>query len=96
MASPEREFVVDLKKIGKAHALPTTQQALGHGLVVFAPLGINKNPMVVKVDHMKRIETSIVLDIPGAQKIGLVDVVGVQRFSEIGIFHPFGGIGSFF
>jgi len=52
--------------------------------------------MAVKVDNMKRIETSIVLDIAGAEKIGLVDVVDGQGFAEIGIFHPLGGVGSFF
>jgi len=52
--------------------------------------------MAVKVDNMKRIETPVVLDVPGSQKIGLVDVVDAQGVAEIGIFHPFGGVGSFF
>jgi hypothetical protein len=45
---------------------------------------------------MKRIKASIVLDIPGTQKIGLMDVVDPQGFSEIRVFHSFGGIRSFF
>jgi hypothetical protein len=45
---------------------------------------------------MERIETSIVLDVPGPQKVGLMDVVDPQSFSEIRVFHPFGDIRSFF
>ncbi len=85
-----------MEKIGDAHGFPATQQAFGHRLVVFAPLGVNKDPMAVKIDNMKRIETAIVLDVPGPQKIGLVNIVDAQRFAEIGIFHPLGGVGSFF
>jgi hypothetical protein len=52
--------------------------------------------MAVKVHNVQRIETSIVLDVPGAQKIGLMDVVDPQGFAEIWIFHTLGGVGSFF
>jgi hypothetical protein len=52
--------------------------------------------MAVKVDNMKRIETPIALDIAGAEKVGLVDVVDAQWFAKIRIFHSFGGVGSFF
>ncbi len=96
MAAPERKLVVDLKKVGKAHRFPATQETLGHRLVVFAALGVNKNAMAVKVHNMERIETSVVLDVPGPQKIGLVDVVDAQGLSEVRVFHPFGGISSFF
>ena len=96
MASPEREFVVELEKIGEAHRFPAAQQPLGHRIVVFAALGMDKDAMAVKVQNMKRIETPVALDIPGAQKIGLMDAVDRQGVAEVGIFHPFGGIRSFF
>jgi hypothetical protein len=85
-----------LEKVGEAHRFPATQQPHGHRLVVFAALGMNKDPMAVKIHDMERIETSIVLDVPGPQKVGLMDVVDPQSFSEIRVFHPFGGIRSFF
>ena len=52
--------------------------------------------MAVKVDDVKGIEPSVVLDIPGAKEVGLMDVVDPPRFSEIGVFDPFGLVGSFF
>jgi hypothetical protein len=85
-----------LEKIGEAHHFPAAQQPHGHGIVVFAALGVDKGAMAVKIHNMQGIETAIVLDVPGAEKVGLVDVVDAQRFAEIGIFHPLGGIGSFF
>jgi hypothetical protein len=57
---------------------------------------MDKDAMAVKVHNMKGIETSIVLDVAGAQQIGLMDAVDPQGFAEVGIFHPFGGIRSFF
>ncbi len=93
---PRREFVVDLEKVGKAHRFPAAQHTPGHRLVVFASLGVDKDAMAVKVHNMKRIETSILLDVPGAQKIGLMDVVDPQGFSEVRVFHTFGGIKNFF
>ena len=69
---------------------------MGHGLVVFAALGLNRDPMAVKVDDVKGIEPSVVLDIPGAKEVGLMDVVDPPRFSEIGVFDSFGLVGSFF
>jgi len=85
-----------LQKVGKAHGFPATQQSLSHRRVVFAALGVNKDPMAVKVQDVERIEAPVALDVPGALKIGLVDVVDVEGFAEIGIFHPLGRIRSFF
>lgn len=85
-----------MEKIGEAHRFPATQQPQGHRIVVFAALGMEEDPMAVKVHDMERIEAAIVLDIPGAQKIGLMDIVDSQGFSEIRVFNSFGGIRSFF
>jgi hypothetical protein len=47
IASAETEMVVDLKKVGYSHSLPTVDQAQGHGLVVFSSLGMKKDPVAV-------------------------------------------------
>ena len=96
IAAPKTQCVVELKKIGDAHGFPAANQALGDGLVVFAPVGLNKDPMAVKIDDMKGIESSIVFDVPGAEEVGLMDIVEIQRFPEIGVFDSFGLVWSFF
>jgi len=85
-----------LEKIGDPHGFPATDQAPGDGLVVFASLGVDKNAMAVKVDDVKRIESSIVLDVSGAQKIGLMDIVEPQSFPQIRVFDSLGLVRSFF
>jgi hypothetical protein len=52
--------------------------------------------MAVKIDDMKGIESSIVFDVPGAEEVGLMDIVEIQRFPEIGVFDSFGLVWSFF
>jgi hypothetical protein len=96
IASTETEFVVDLKKIGDAHRLPTADQAQSHGLVVFPSLRVKKDSVTVKIDDIEGIETAIVFDVPGTHQIGLMDVVESQGFVEIRVFHSFGRIRSFF
>jgi len=96
VAPSKTEFVVDLKKVGKADGLPAADQSLSHGLVVFSSLGMEKDSVAVEIHDIERIETSIVFDIPWSKKICLMDVVESQGFCEIGIFHPFWGIRSFF
>jgi len=75
IAPAESQFVVELEKIGHAHGLPASDQALSNGLVVLAALGMKKDAMAVKVHDIERKETAIVLDITGADQIGLTDVV---------------------
>ena len=75
IAPAETQFVVELEKIGHPHGLPASDQALGNGLVVLAALGMKKDAMAVKVHDIERKETAIVLDITGADQIGLTDVV---------------------
>ena len=96
IASTETEFVVELKEVGDAHGFPATDQALSDCSVVFAPLGMDKDPVTVKVDHMERIEAAVVFDIARSQQVGLVDVVAPQRLPEVGVFHSFGLVRGFF
>jgi hypothetical protein len=96
IASSKTELVVDLKKIGHAHSLPTADQAQGHGLVVFSSLGMKKDSVTREIHDIERIETSIVLDVSWPKEVRLMDVVDPQGLCEIRIFHSFGGIRSFF
>ena len=96
IAAPKAKLVVELKEVGDAHGFPAVDQALSDRSVVFAPLGMDKNPVTVKVDHMERIEAAVVFDKARSQQVGLVDVVAPQRLPEIGVFHSFGLIRSFF
>ena len=96
IAAPKTEFVVELKEVGDAHGFPAVDQALSDRSVVFAPLGMDKDPVTVKVDHMERIEATVVFDIARSQQVGLVDIVAPQRLPEVGVFHSFGLVRSFF
>jgi hypothetical protein len=96
VAAPEGQFVVELEKVGDPHGFPAANQALGNGSIVFAPLGLNKDPMAVEIDDMEGIEAPVVFDVPGAEEVGLMDVVASQRVPEIGVFDPFGLVRSFF
>ena len=96
IAPPEAKLVVDLKKVGHSQGFPTADQTHCRRLVVFASLGMEKDSVAVKIDDIERIEPPIALDISRPDEIGLVDMVGSQRIGEIRVFHPLGGIGSFF
>ena len=75
IAAPKTKFVVELKEVGKAHGFPAADQALGDRSVVFAPLGMDKDPVAVKVHHLEGIEAAVAFDIARSQQVGLVDVV---------------------
>lgn len=96
VAAPKTEFVVDLEEVGDSHGFPAADEALGDSFVVFPPLGVNKDPMAVEVDDVKGIESSVVLDVPRAEEVGLMDVVECQSFAKVGVFHSFGLVRSFF
>ena len=96
IASAKTELIVDLKKVGHTHRLPTADQAQSHGLVVFSSLGVKKDSVTREIHDIERIETSIVFDVSWPEEVRLMDVVDPQGLSEIRVFHPFGGIGSFF
>jgi hypothetical protein len=52
--------------------------------------------MAVKIHHVKRVKFTISFNIPGANEIPLVNVIGTQRFGKIRILNPFGDIRAFF
>jgi hypothetical protein len=96
IAPPETELVVYLEKVGDSHGLPTVDQAQSHGLVVFPSLGMEKDPVAVKIHDIERIETPIALDVSWSKEVGLMDVVESQGLGEIRVFHTLGDIGGFF
>ncbi len=96
IAAPKTELVVDLEKIGNSHDLPTADQALSHGLVVFPSLGMKKDPVAVKIHDIERIEPPIALDVSWSKEICLMDVVEIQGLCEIRVFDTLGDIGGFF
>ena len=96
IASAKTELVVDLKKVGHTHGLPTADQAQSRGLVVFSSLGMKKDPVAREIHDIERIETSIVFDVSWPEEVRLMDVVDPKGLSEIRVFHSFGSIGSFF
>jgi hypothetical protein len=75
IASAETEFVVDLEEVRDSHSLPTADQAQSHSLVVFSPLGVDKDAMTVEIHDVKRIEAAIVFDVSGAHEVRLMDIV---------------------
>jgi hypothetical protein len=96
ITSPKTESVVDLEKVWDSHGSPAADQAQSHGVVVFLSLWMEKDPVAVEIDNVERVEPAIVLDIPWAHEICLMDMVDFQRLCEIGILDPFGEIRSFF
>jgi hypothetical protein len=96
IASTETKFVVDLKKVGDAHYLPTMDQAQSHGLIVLPSLRVKKDSVTVEIHDVEGIEAAIVFDISGSDEVRLMDVVESQGLPEIGIFHSLGSIRSFF
>jgi hypothetical protein len=96
VAPAESQFVVELEKVGHSQSLPTSDQPMGNGLIVFGSLGMKKDAMTVKIHDIEGKEAAIVLDITGAHQIGLMDIVASQGVPEIGIRHSFGGIRCFF
>ena len=95
IAAPKAEFVAELKEVGNAHGFPAADLALGDGSVVFAPLEVDKDPVIVKIHHLEGIEGAVVFDIARPQKVALMDVVAPKRFPEIRVFHSFGLVRSF-
>lgn len=52
--------------------------------------------MAEQVHHIEGVKFSIAFNVPGADEIGLMNVVKIQGLGEIGILNAFGNIGSLF
>ena len=54
------------------------------------------NPVAKDIDHIERVKLAIPFDVPRPDKVGLMDVVDVERFLKIRIFDTLGDVTSFF
>ena len=52
--------------------------------------------MAENIDHIERVKLAIPFDIPWSDKVGLMDVVDVERFFKIWILDTLGDVTSFF
>ena len=52
--------------------------------------------MAEQIHHIERVKFAIAFYVPGADKIGLVNVVKIKRISEIRVLNAFGRVSSFF
>ena len=96
VAAAKTQFVIKEQKIRQPHGFPAAQQTAGDLLIGFGALGFDINPMAEKIDDVKGIKFAIALDVTRADEIGLMNMVNVESFPEIGILDPFGGVSSFF
>lgn len=96
IAASEHESVVQLKEIRHPDSLPAAQKAGGDLLVGLASLGLDVDLMGGHIDDVQRVEAPVASYVPWTDQIGLVDVVWAERFGEIRICNPFGGVRSFF
>jgi hypothetical protein len=96
VASPEAQFVIKLQECRDTHALPAPHEALSHVEVLLCSLGFDIDPVAEHVHDVERIESAVVLDIPGTDEIHLMEVVDSPRVRKIGILDTFRDVGSFF
>lgn len=52
--------------------------------------------MTAPIDDMQRIKSTVVLDVPGTDEVGLMDIIDAQGVLEIGILDSFRAIRGFF
>jgi hypothetical protein len=59
-------------------------------------VGLQVDPMTVKIDNVQGVKSPIIPDIAGSYQIGLLEVIEPQDLLEVGIFNSFRNIRSFF
>ena len=92
ITSPETQFIVDLQKLRDAHCLPALHEACRYLIVFFRPLRLDMHPVAEDIHNVEGIESPISFDIPGTDKIGLMNVIDARGFNEVGIFDSLGSI----
>ena len=65
-------------------------------MILFGSLRFNVNAVAVKIHHIERIKFAVIFDIPGADKVGLMNVIKIERLGKIGVLDSFWNIQSFF
>jgi hypothetical protein len=92
IASPETQFIVNLQKFRDAHCLPALHEACRHLIVFFRPLGLDMHPVAEDIHNVEGVKSPIPFDIPGTDKIGLMNVIDARGLNEVGIFDSLGSI----
>lgn len=96
VAPPEAQFVIELQKHRDTHGLPAPHEACRYVKVFLRSLGLDVDPVARDVDDVERIESAVVLDIPGTDEVHLMHVVDGCWFGKVGVFDTFRDVGSFF
>jgi hypothetical protein len=96
VTSPEAQFVIELQKCRDTHGIPAPHETLSHVGVLLRSLGFDINAVTEHIHDVERIESAVVLDVPGTDEIHLMQVVDSPRFRKIGILDTFRDVGSFF
>ena len=52
--------------------------------------------MAEQIHHIERVKFAVTFYVPGADEIGLVNVVKIKRIGEIRVLNAFGCVSSFF
>ena len=69
---------------------------MGNWAIRLGSLRFDINPVAENIDHIERVKLAIPFDVPRSDKVGLMDVIDVERFSKIRIFDTLGDVTSFF
>jgi hypothetical protein len=92
IASSETQFIVKLQELRNAHRFPALHEACRDLTVFFRSTGLDMHPVAEDIDHVEGVKSPVALDVPGADKISLMNVVDARGFGEVGVFDSLGGI----
>jgi len=79
IASAEAELVVELDEVGPSYSSPRLDESSCHVFVAFGSAGVDGGQIAFQIDDVEAVEAAVVLDVPGANKISLLDRVGEDR-----------------
>ena len=96
IAATKAQFIIKEQKIWQPDRFPAAKQALGDLPICLGSLGFDINPVAEDIDHIERVKLAIPFDVPWPDKVGLMDMVDVERFLKIRIFDTLGDVTSFF
>lgn len=96
IAATKAQFIIKDQKIWQPDHFPAAEQALGYLPIRFGSQWFDINPVAENIDHIERVKLAIPFDVSWPDKVGLMDVVDVERFFKIRIFDTLGDVTSFF
>ena len=96
IAATKAQFIIKEQKIRQPDHFPAAKQALDDLPIRFGSQWFDIDPVTEKVDHIERVKLAIPFDVSWSDKVGLMDVVDVERFFKIRIFDTLGDVTSFY